>query len=106
MCFGPNGKNRAVVIEREYVMRCSPTATTKASRIMNKCTAIVAVIGILLGGDGTARADKGNKHETVESLITTVVEENDERLRKQAVEKLVNRDNASTPLIIDALRKT
>jgi len=98
--------NRAVVIESEYVMRCSPTATTKASRIMNKCTAIVAVIGILLAGDGTARADKGDKHETVASLITTVVEEKDERLRKQAVEKLVNRDNASTPLIIDALRKT
>ena len=75
----------------------------KASTIMKKCKAIVAVIGILLAGDGSASADKRDNHETVEALITTVVESEDEDQRKKAVEQLVKRDNTSTPLVIDAL---
>jgi len=103
MGFGPTGHfHRAVVIEREYVTRCSPTA--KANRIMKQCTAIVAVIGILLAGDDSASPGKGNKKETVEALLTTVAEEKDETIRKKAIETLVKRDNASTPSIISALR--
>ena len=77
---------------------------TKASLVMNTTRTLIAVVGILLAGDGSASADNGGKDETVESLLTTVVEEKDERLRKIAVEKLVERDNSSTPLVIAALK--
>jgi len=90
----------------EYVMRCSASATAKARTIMRKCAAIAAVIGILLAGDGAGSAGRRETHETVESLITTVVEAKDESLRKTAVEKLVKRDNTSTPLVIDALKNS
>jgi len=92
------------VTEREYVKRRSPSATAKARKIMKTCTAIVAVIGVLLAGDGSASAEKGGQNETVKSLITTVVEAEDESLRKKAVEKLVKLDNTSIPLVIDALK--
>ncbi|MEC7556551.1 MAG: hypothetical protein VYA32_05195, partial [Planctomycetota bacterium] len=71
---------------------------------MKPCTAIVAVLGMLLVGTGSTRADKQENHETVESLITTVVEAEDESVRKKAVEKLVKLDNTSTPLVIAALK--
>ena len=64
----------------EYVMRCSASATAKARKIMKKCAAIAAVIGILLAGDGSGSAGQREKHETVESLITTVVEAKEESL--------------------------
>ena len=99
-------ENTAVMPESEYVMRYSPSATAEAIRILKKCTAIVAVFGILLAGDGSASANQRENEETVESLIITVVEAKDESLRKKAVEKLVKRDNTSTPLVIDALNKT
>ena len=86
-------------------MRYSPAATAQARKIMKKCLAIVAVIGILLAGDGSGSADQREKQETVESLITTVVETKDESLRKTAVEKLVKGNNTSIPLVIDALKK-
>ena len=86
-------------------MRYSPAATAQARKIMKKCLAIVAVIGILLAGDGSGSADQREKQETVESLLTTVVETKDESLRKTAVEKLVKGNNTSIPLVIDALKK-
>ncbi len=73
---------------------------------MKKCTAIVAVIGILLAGDGSASAGTRENRETVESLLTTVVEAKDESLRKKAVEELVKRDNTSIPSVIEALKKS
>ena len=71
---------------------------------MKTFTAIVTVFGILMVGVGLATADKQEHPETVESLITTVVEAEDETVRKKAVELLVKRDNTSTPLIIAALK--
>ncbi|MFP6767251.1 MAG: hypothetical protein VB859_03710, partial [Planctomycetaceae bacterium] len=64
------------------------------------------MIGILLAGDGSASAGTRENRETVESLLTTVVETKDESLRKKAVEKLVKGSNTSIPLVIDALKKS
>ena len=71
---------------------------------MRTCTAIVAVFGILMAGDGSDRASEQEKPVTVKSLITTVVEAKDEGQRKKAVEKLLKRDNTSIPLVIAALK--
>ena len=68
--------------------------------MMKTCTAIVTAFGILLAGERTAGPDNGDKPETVKSLLTAVVEAKDERLRKKAVEKLLKRENTSTPQII------
>ncbi len=96
--------NSAVVTQRECVKSHILSTTLKARRIMKTCTAIVTVFGILMVGVGLATADKQEHPETVESLITTVVEAEDETVRKKAVELLVKRDNTSTPLVIDALK--
>ena len=72
--------------------------------MMKTCTAIVTAFGILLAGERTAGPDNGDKPETVKSLLTAVVEAKDERLRKKAVEKLLKRENTSTPQIIAALK--
>ena len=90
--------------EREYVRSCSPSTTVKVSRIMRTCTAIVAVFGILMAGDGSDSAREQENPVTVKSLITTVVEAKDEGQRKKAVEKLLKRDNTSIPLVIAALK--
>ena len=90
--------------EREYVRNCSPSTTVKVSRIMRTCTAIVAVFGILMAGDGSDSAREQENPVTVKSLITTVVEAKDEGQRKKAVEKLLKRDNTSIPLVIAALK--
>jgi len=92
------------VTEREYVRGCSPSTTVKVSRIMRTCTAIVAVFGILMAGDGSDSAREQENPVTVKSLITTVVETKNEGLRKKAVEKLVKLDNTSIPLVIAALK--
>ena len=96
--------NSAVVTQRECGKSHILSTTLNARRIMKTCTAIVTVFGILMVGVGLATADKQEHPETVESLITTVVEAEDETVRKKAVELLVKRDNTSTPLIIDALK--
>ena len=96
--------NRAVVTQRECVRSRIPSNTLKASRNMTTCTAICAVCGILMVGVGLATADKQEHPETVESLIITIVEAEDETVRKKAVEQLVKLNNSSTPLVIDALK--
>lgn len=73
---------------------------------MKTCTAMVAVIALLTTGDGSANADTETVKKMVGSLLTTLEEEEDERLRKQAVEELVKLDNSSTPLLIDAFSHT
>lgn len=97
-------QDRGIVIELEDALRCNHLRKTKAILVMKTTRTLIAVVGILLAGDGSASADNGGKDETVESLLTTVVEEKDERLRNIAVEKLVKRDNSSTPLVIAALK--
>ena len=97
-------ENRAVVTQRECVKSRISSTTLKARRIMKTCTAIVAVFGILMVGVGLATADNQEKPVTVESLITTVVEAEDETVRKKAVEQLLKLDNTSTPPVIDALK--
>ena len=81
-----------------------PPTPVKVSRIMRTCTAIVAVFGILMAGDGSDSAREQENPVTVKSLITTVVEAKDEGQRKKAVEKLLKRDNTSIPLVIAALK--
>ena len=71
---------------------------------MRTCTAIVAVFGILMAGDGSDSVREQENPVTVKSLITTVVEAKDEGQRKKAVEKLLKRDNTSIPLVIAALK--
>ena len=66
----------------------------------------VTVIAVLLAGHGSASAEQTTEKERVRSLLTTLEEEPNERLRKKAVEELVARNNQSTPLLIDAFRRT
>ena len=95
------GCDRAV-----YAWIYNPLMTAKASKVMTTYQALVAVIAVLLAADAPAHADKGTLNENVDSLVKTLEGEQDEGLRKKAVEELVALDNQSTPLLIDAFSRT
>lgn len=66
----------------------------------------IALIAFLLAGTGSAAAAPDTVAEKVGALIDTLEREKDAGLRKKAAEALVKLDKRSTPLIIEAVKRT
>ena len=66
----------------------------------------IALIAFLLVGIGSVAAAPDTVAEKVSALIDTLEREKDAGLRKKAAEALVKLDKRSTPLVIEALKRT